>query len=113
MALAFGLLAAGCEPSASPPAQVPSAPHPAGEVVREWHPRPLEDPSTTPSAVGEPCANHGAAECASGLCVRTATGTRLCSRTCAASSDCPEGWGCVAAVPGGAEQFCLPRPARR
>ncbi len=115
LVLVLGLLAAGCEPGASvsPPAQVPSAPNPNGEVVREWRPKPLEETSATARAVGEPCAEHGSAECASGLCVRTTTGTRLCSRTCAATSDCPEGWGCVAAMPGSTEQLCLPRAARR
>ncbi|WP_164011677.1 hypothetical protein [Pyxidicoccus trucidator] len=81
--------------------------------MREWSPSPVGDAGVEPRAVGESCVTHGAAECASGLCVRTATGARLCSRECAVASDCPNGWGCVATVPGGTERLCLPKPARR
>ncbi len=111
--LAMGLLAGGCDQNPSPPAQTPAPAEPIGEVVREWRPTPPPAEGVLQRALGEPCETHGAAECASGLCVRTATRTRLCSRQCTATSECPSGWGCVAAVPGGSEHLCLPRPASR
>jgi len=111
--VALLLVLGGCgqEPSPSAPAPAPSAP--SSDVVREWSPRPMKATDAPSRALGEPCEQHGASECVSGLCARTATGARLCSRECKTTSECPESWTCVAAMPGGSERLCLPRPDAR
>jgi hypothetical protein len=54
--------------------------------------------------VGEPCERPG--ECVSGVCAGlSAEGPGVCSRECAADSDCPESFTCT---PDGERSLCLP-----
>jgi hypothetical protein len=111
--LAFCFYVVGCAQEMEPPREALGPIGPADTVVHEWRPQSLEEAGAPKRALGERCDTYGPDECASGVCVRTWNGTRLCSRDCSVDSECPDGWGCVSMVPGGAEHICLPRPVRR
>lgn len=111
--LTLCFFAVGCAQEPEPSREAAPAAGPVDAVVGEWRPQPVGEAGVPKRAVGEPCDTYGPDECASALCVRTWKGTRLCSRDCAVDSECPDGWGCVSTVPGGATRVCLLRPVRR
>ena len=50
-------------------------------------------PTTDGGGTGAMC-QAGAAACTSGLCLMTRSGP-VCTQSCADTSDCPDGWGCL------------------
>lgn len=96
----------GCDSGPEPQPEVVKE---ASPVVREWRPAPTQQVAT--KTLGEDCAQHGGAECLSGVCiqVRGAGGSgRVCSEWCQQDVKCPSGWRCVSIVPGSTESVCRP-----
>lgn len=63
--------------------------------------------------VGESCAQGGASECLSGLCLHVKPDPAdgwFCSTSCTASR-CPEGWACNQLTPGASDSVCVPPPS--
>ena len=97
----------GCEQ----PAPVPKKPR----VLGEQHF--AEAYSGPQRAVGQPC-EQGPAQCASGVCLKTAPGPGVeglrCSQTCTSNSDCTAivdavPWQCVVVNPRDNARACVPQ----
>ena len=66
-------------------------------------------PATDGGGTGAMC-QAGAAACTSGLCLMTRSGP-VCTQSCADTSDCPDGWGCLTVEGRGLradEPVCVP-----
>jgi|APLak6261675434_1056106.scaffolds.fasta_scaffold00622_1 hypothetical protein len=90
----LGVLAVGCE----------TAPPKGPEVFGPQSQR----GGLANGSFGSDCLQHGASDCASGLCARLDRLVRVCTRTCSSSSNCPAGWRCALSGPTSTKTWCVP-----
>lgn len=77
-----------------------------------WSPQALSA-NATRLQLGEDCGVGGGPSCVTGLCLHTKPQPNeghVCVMTCDSTEDCPDGWACVAPIPGPgpAAEFCVP-----